>query len=226
MADLLANPKICGACSTPACELKCACKLVFYCGAVCQRKHWPEHKQVCTVALAKKIRKARREHGKDDFGVVKARMDAANALRQQGRFKDAERCFLEARGICVRVEGEGNANVGEVSRVLGDMYGEMGRHDDAMKELEEGLQIARIKNGERSREAAAALQCIGKVASYQGKNEESLARMEEAHSILREAVGADHPDVGAILSFQGTTYARMGRPAEALAAVQEALRIQ
>ena len=107
MADLLENPKICGACNKAGCELKCACKLVFYCGAECQGKHWPAHKKVCTVSLAKKIRHARREHGKDDVALGQARLDAAEELRMQGRYKDAERCYLDARRICAEVLGGG-----------------------------------------------------------------------------------------------------------------------
>ena len=62
MSELLANPKICGACNKPGCSLKCACKLVFYCGEECQRAHWPTHKKDCRLALAKKVKDAKREH--------------------------------------------------------------------------------------------------------------------------------------------------------------------
>src|SRR6056300_1585300 len=99
MSHLLKNPKLCGACNTPGCKLKCACKLVFYCGPECQGKHWPTHKKGCTVALAKKIREAKREHGNADMTVARARVDAGEELRSQGRYRDAERCYVEARRI-------------------------------------------------------------------------------------------------------------------------------
>ena len=53
MSDLLKNPKLCGACDKPGCKLKCACKLVFYCGAECQRKDWKQlrHKRVCNTIV-------------------------------------------------------------------------------------------------------------------------------------------------------------------------------
>ena len=44
------NPsKQCSACGKTDVELmRCAqCKLTFYCGQDCQKKHWPEHKQLC-----------------------------------------------------------------------------------------------------------------------------------------------------------------------------------
>lgn len=39
------------------------------------------------------------EHGNDSAELGIARLDAANALKQQGRYMDAERCNLDARRI-------------------------------------------------------------------------------------------------------------------------------
>ena len=128
MADLLKNPKLCGACNAPGCKLKCACKLVFYCGAECQGKDWPRHKKECVKSQARKIKEARREHGKDDVAVAQARCEAGNTLRSQGRYREAERCYLDARGIYEEVGGESSADrgTGEISRNLGGLYHEMG----------------------------------------------------------------------------------------------------
>jgi tetratricopeptide (TPR) repeat protein len=226
MSDLLKNPKLCGSCNTPGCKLKCACKLVFYCGAECQGKHWPAHKKECTVWLAKKIRDTRKEHGKDGAEMALARYDAAQELRGQGRYREAERCYLDARRILSKVEGEDSYNVGAICERLGDMYGEMGRYEEAKKEFQEDLRIMRIAKGERSEEAAEALRCIGVTLSGQGKHEgEALARLEEAHSILKETVGPEHRKVVGVLSSKGICYFRMGRLEEARAAHEEALRI-
>jgi len=34
---------------TPTGPWKCPCRLVHYCGTVCQREHWTEHKSICTT---------------------------------------------------------------------------------------------------------------------------------------------------------------------------------
>ena len=120
-----------------------------------------------------------------------ARFDAAKELQGQGRYREAERCYLDARRIFAEVEGEESFNIGRVSGILGDMYGVMGRYEEAMTLLHESLRIARITQGERSEEAAAALRCTGVTLSDQGKHNEALARLEEAHSILKEAVGPE-----------------------------------
>ena len=41
-------------CACPGCPeagLKCCarCQVTFYCGAACQKKHWPEHRKPCKV---------------------------------------------------------------------------------------------------------------------------------------------------------------------------------
>lgn len=41
--------KCCHVCGRTGDMKKCArCKAVFYCGAECQKKHWPEHKKECS----------------------------------------------------------------------------------------------------------------------------------------------------------------------------------
>src|SRR6056300_1680512 len=119
MLELLANPKICGACNKPGCSLKCPCKLVFYCGEECQRSHWPTHKKDCRLALAKKVKDAKREHGRDNEAVAEARTEAGRAHQDQGRFREAEQCFLEARRIYQEIYGEGHPASAHISIYLG-----------------------------------------------------------------------------------------------------------
>jgi tetratricopeptide (TPR) repeat protein len=243
ISRLLKDNKNCGSCSKAGCELRCSCNRVFYCGAECQGKHWPTHKKVCTVALAKKIRKARREHGKDGAEVAVAQFEAGCALQLQGRYKDAERCYLDGRRIIVEVQeeddlavgdaspllgreldGEGSVLVGDISRALGTMYLEMSRYEEALAELSRSLRIFRSTEGERSQKAVDALREIGEALLGQGKHEEALARVEEAQSILKEAFGPEHSSLAGVLRSKGNCYFSMDRP-EANAAYEEALRI-
>lgn len=44
--------KLCHACCTPKCHLKCSsCKAVYYCSAECQKLDWPKHKPNCKRVL-------------------------------------------------------------------------------------------------------------------------------------------------------------------------------
>lgn len=49
-AQIAQEPKVnsCAKCSKFPCDEYCSrCKTVYYCSADCQKKHWPQHKQVC-----------------------------------------------------------------------------------------------------------------------------------------------------------------------------------
>lgn len=139
MAELLARPKICGGCEKPGCDLKCACKLKFYCGKECQQADWPNHKEYCRIALANEVEKAKSERSKDD--VMYALMTAGNGHFHQGRFPEAEQCFLKARRILAKQHRERHYEFGVTSSMLGSLYSEMGRHGEAMAMYQEGLEI-------------------------------------------------------------------------------------
>ena len=107
MSDLPKNPKIFGFCGEPGCKPKYACKLVFYCGEECQRNHWPDHKEGCTVNLARKITGAREEHVRDGEEVGRSKFEAAEKLKLQGRYEEAKQCCPAALRIYSKLEGGG-----------------------------------------------------------------------------------------------------------------------
>jgi tetratricopeptide (TPR) repeat protein len=226
MSDLLANPKLCGACNIrSAYRLMCACKLFFYSGTEGQGKHWHTHKKSSSASPTKKIREVIRDHGKDDVEVGKARMQAGYKFWGQGRYKEAERCYLDAKRIAIEVCGEGSTIIGSICRSLGDMYSEMERYEEAMALQKQSLRIARRTMGERSEDAGITLRSIGDILIRQGEFEEALARLEEAHCILKETVGQEHSQLGAVVQSKGNCYHRMGRLDMARPAYEEALRI-
>ena len=229
MDHLLINPKICGECSVPGCHLKCSCKTVFYCGPKCQMKHWRVHKKVCVVALARKIRHARREHGQDNVVVALARLEAGNALRKQGRFGDAERCLLDADRICSEVnlrESRNNQDdlQGQIYLGLGMTYWDMDLHDEALKFLQKGLGVFRNTKGEGSQEVGRALVCIGDILHSRGSYEESLKALEEGNQILQEVIGVDRMSLADIMLSRGICYLHMGELDKARFMFEESLR--
>ena len=94
MSDVLHNPKLCKNCGAPGCKFKCMCKQGYYCSRKCQKKDWQNHKKDCAMAHSGNVKEAKREHGKDDVRVAQARLEAGFALLNQGRYKEAERCFI------------------------------------------------------------------------------------------------------------------------------------
>ena len=227
MAELLKNPKICGACDKPDCKLKCACKLVFYCGAECQGKDWPNHKKKCSVALVKKMKAAKREHaGTNDLAVADARVNAGEVLRTQGRHREAERCYLEAYRIYKEVDGPDSLRLGMICRGIGEMYGTMARFDESMEMLREAARIFRVADGERGCHMGRVLRTMTETLRLNNKFKEALATCEEAKSIILENLGPEHEELGYLLTAEGNCYSGMGKQEKARVAYEESLRIK
>jgi tetratricopeptide (TPR) repeat protein len=226
MSDITQNPKTCGWCERPGCSLKCACRIVFYCGKDCQKAHYPEHKKKCPYCLSKQVKAAKIEHGKDDLAVGIARQNEAEAYDRQGQYKQAERSFLEARRIFEEVQGEESGKVGEVSRSLAQLYEQMGKYNEAMTVLKKQLEITRNNQGERTQDVGVILRLMGTTYFGQGKTNKALATLEEAHSILKEVVGSKDSLVGTVLSTRGCIYHKLGRYDQALADFTECMEIK
>ena len=235
------SSKLCENCKKPGCTRKCACKLVFYCGQECPKADRPKHKTDCRKALAK-VEDAKRKHGMDHgmdhishllgYGPSGTEVEIARVFQagctheQQGRYREAEPYFLEARRMTLEAWGEGHIAFGASSTTLGELYHRMGRYDEAAAMKQEGLRILRPTMGERSWEVGSALKSIGVTLYHQGKHEEALATLEEAHEILIEAVGTDHSTVAALLTAKGDCYHSVGRLDDARVVYVEALHIR
>jgi tetratricopeptide (TPR) repeat protein len=161
MAELLANPKICGDCQKPGCELKCACKLVFYCGKECQKAHWPIHKKDCRLALARNVKDVKKEWGRDHMLSAMTRMQAGAAHKEQGRLREAEQCFLEARRIYAENCGEESELTANMCQCLAEVYQDMGRLDEAVSMCRESVRIHRNASGKGSEALGIAYHGLG-----------------------------------------------------------------
>jgi len=120
---------------------------VQYCSKKCQaaatQPDWPTHKERCRDRLDKNVAKAKKQHGREDEAVAKARMDAGDAHMVEGRFGEAERLFLEARCILTAAHGGDGPRTARACMQLGQVYEVMGRYEDALKVLKECLRICR-----------------------------------------------------------------------------------
>ena len=171
------------------------------------------HKKVCTVLHAKKVKDSKREHGKDGAETGDARLQAAKALEEQGRFKEAERCYLEARRIARLNQGEG-VLLAEIDVAIGHMYMVIGRYSESMTMFQDGLRIFSSTVGRRSSSAGRALGSIGDLLMEQGQISQAFAKITEAHSIFTETGKAqtysDKTDLVKILASKGTCLMHMG----------------
>ena len=206
--------------------MKCPCKQVNYCGPACQKADWPSHKPECAFALDKQLKKAKREHGKDNVEVANARLDAGISHMKEGRFGEAERCFLKARQVFTAAHGEENAGTATACMYLGQVYDNMGRKDESIKMLKLSLRIFRRTQveGERHLGVGNSLRLMGRSLASQGKLE-ALERLEEAHGVYKDALGEEHASVAHVLCDMGDAYWKLGQDDKALEVFHESLRI-
>ena len=178
MSDVAENPKYCAKCGVAGCELKCPCKQGYYCSKKCQKDDWGSHKKKCAIALAKAVKEARQEHGREDSAVADARMEAGKAQMAEGRYGEAEKCFVEARRVYLAAHGKGHQKIADACCQLGQLYAKMGRYDESLEVLREGHRIKSRIYGKRSAEAAQYLDMMGATLWLQGKVEEAVGGMQ------------------------------------------------
>lgn len=171
MSDLLGNPRPCKKCGAHGCEIQCPCKQGYYCSFKCQMDDWAEHKMECAVQLAKKVKDAKQEHGKNSVQAAKARLRAAGGAILNR---------VKARRNLIVAQGAGRYDVGAACHSLGTKYLQAGRIDEGMGLLEKALEVYRNTMGERSPDAGECLTDIGAAPYDQGQLEEALAKLEEA----------------------------------------------
>lgn len=221
---LLHNPKLCAACDAPDSRFRCSCQQVQYCGPECQHQDWPAHKKVCVLRLSEQVKEKKRELGRDDIEVATAQIKLGDAHRQRGRFKNAEKCYLEAHRIVTAIDSNCKEASVACSR-LGSVYNGMGRYGDSLAKLEEALRIVRLVDGENSAATALALFELGNSLDVQGRRQEALSRYEESLRMSIEIHGNNSPEIASTLECIGGIHHQAGNIERALETRVEAQRI-
>lgn len=223
--DLLVNPKRCAKCCEPGCCFKCPCKQVSYCDEDCQKADWPLHKEVCVLVRDKKVKELKKQHGKDAFMVAEARMHAGDAHGNEGRYTEAEKCYLEARRIYAGAAegGKMHPRVANACQQLGQVYDFMERYDESITELEEALRISKFNEGAKGENVARSLHYMSRPLRKQGRYDEALAKAKEAHSIFTEKFGSRHEEVLNCDTEIGLVSGKMGMHNEAEKALKRAM---
>lgn len=99
----------------------------------CQKDDWADHKLKCAIALARVVKEVRREHGREDEAVADARMQSGVAHLHQGRYGEADKCFLEARRVYFEALGDGHFKIVSICHQLGKPYACMFPGDDHLQ---------------------------------------------------------------------------------------------
>ena len=76
---------LCSLCGVAGASLRCPCHSVHYCNNECQKKHFPQHKERCTVWLLKKLQKVEDKARSISYPLIR---DPEDELEREVRISD------------------------------------------------------------------------------------------------------------------------------------------
>ena len=145
--------------------------------------------------------------------------------QQNGRLREAEKSWLEARRIMIANFGEEHAGVAALTHNLGGLYQDMSMYPEAIRMLEESFKIMCSLRGARSEEAAHSLLSLGATLHEAGNAQAALDKYADAKKIFSETFGPEHPHVATCMSNTARVHISHGKPAEALELLGKAMQI-
>jgi tetratricopeptide (TPR) repeat protein len=163
----------------------------------------------------------------DRAAVVRAKVRTAEgrALRERGRYREAEKPLREALGICRKVLGEEHAETASGYDRLASCLDKQGRSSEALPLARRALAIREKVLGEQHPDTASSCNTVAVCLGGQGKYTEGLALVRRALAIHRKALGEEHPDTAG--SYQNVAFClgQQGKHDEALLLHRRALAI-
>ena len=131
----------CAACGVLGTTKRCACQGALYCGEICQKQSWKEHKKKCTWSLELLLKNMRRKHGVDHAICFKANFELGEIYIEHAQYERAEAHFLEGRRIFKLHVGDDHAVLSESGRRLGQVYLSQEKYDEAGMELTKSVRV-------------------------------------------------------------------------------------
>lgn len=139
----------------------------------------------------------------------------ANALRQQGKYREAEKILLEAIPT-LRKNGTNQALLGTAINNLGALYFWLGDYQKALPILQEGLAIRLAAVGPDHPDVANSYLDIGSTEFRLGDADGAIEDVSNAIAIRTGKLGAAHPETLAAKATLGVILESQGRTDEAM----------
>ena len=133
----------CAACGVLETTLRCRCQGALYCGKVCQKKSWEEHKKKCTWSLERQLAKKRGELGVDAFMCCVTTFELGEIYFQHAEYQSAAAHLLEGRRILKLHVGDAHEMLSESGRRLGQVYHSQGKYYEAGIVLMQAVRVIR-----------------------------------------------------------------------------------
>ncbi len=153
--------------------------------------------------------------GPDHVYVMHAKAAQAHALRDDGRFGEAEALYLAAEAGYRAAYGDKHALVGSTLLNLGRLYRMSGDPERAAEVLEEATAILIAAHGDDAVEVADARLARGRSLADLGRMEDARMELEAAHPVLLRERGPEDPTTRQAAAALAEIYDAAGRHAEA-----------
>ena len=147
------------------------------------------------------------------------------AYGAQGRYDDANRCYLRAQAILEKAFGPKHRDVAVSLNSLGCSYYEQGRYEEAAAAIARALAIWETTLGAEHSNVARALGNLAGAHYARGRYDEAEPLARRALELTERAHGADHPSVGIYLNNVAEMEYRLGRYDEAERLLARALAL-
>ena len=167
----------------------------------------------------------------DDFAAStqttewKEFFDAANRLRREGHFVDAEKAYLAA---VTKAEALGATDPRLASTLsnLAGLFRDKGRYAEAVGMYHRSVAIYQVTDGRKSPEASGVLNNLALTYTLQGRYSAAEVLYQEALANLAESLPAQHADVASTLSNLGLLHLKQGRYTKAETLYRQALTMR
>lgn len=148
------------------------------------------------------------------------------ALREQGRFKEAEEWHRRGLAIAEKAVGPDHPSVGIIVDTLATALGEQGRLDEAIPLQRRVLALHERTLGPDSPSVAVACVNLGDSLRRIGQPKDTLPLLLRAREIFSNKLGAEHPYVAFTFHNEGNALSDLGDHAAARTAIARALAIR
>lgn len=153
------------------------------------------------------------------------RLDIAEKLYEEKRFRMAEAAFLDAK---LTYEGEkvtDNINYSKVHADLGLLYATMGRYNTAEFYTTEALSLREQSLGRNSKAAASSLNNLAVLYQETARFNESEKYFEEALQVVQAQFGKESQEYAIVLNNQAILFSEIGRVDQAVTNLNTAIAI-
>ncbi len=151
--------------------------------------------------------------------------DLGDAIRKQGRLKEAEPLYRRALALRRTLYTGDNADIAQTLNHLGRLLHQQGKPAEAEPILREALAMRRRLYPDGHAEVAASLGSLAKALVDLGRLGEASAKMREAYEMLRALYGDDHPYTAGSLASYAEIVATSGDRVTAIRLYREALAL-